>query len=91
VDVERPGIHILGHWNYKDGVVKNIYVVSSAEKVELLVNGKSKGFGEQTSRFLFTFRNIAWEKGNITAVGYDATGKKVVYGKNMRQRGSPLL
>jgi len=43
VDVERPGIHILGHWNYKDGVVKNIYVVSSAEKVELLVNGKSKG------------------------------------------------
>lgn len=77
VDVEKPRTHIIGHWNYKDGVKKNIYVVSSLEKVELFINGKSQGFGEQSSRFLFTFKNVAWQSGEIKAVSYDATGKTV--------------
>ena len=47
VNTEKPGIHILGHWNYASGVVKNIYVVSSADKVELFINDKSVGMGEQ--------------------------------------------
>src|SRR2546423_14317007 len=54
VDVERPRTHIIGHWNYAPGTKKNIYVVSSAEKVELFINGASRGFGAQSSRFLFT-------------------------------------
>jgi beta-galactosidase len=77
VDVEKPGIHIIGHWNYKDGVKKDIYVISSAEKVELRINGKSMGFGEQSNRFLYTFKNIAWKPGTIAAVGYDAANKKI--------------
>ncbi len=56
---------------------KNIYVVSSAEKVELFINGVSKGFGTQSSRFLYTFKDIEWQSGEIKAVGYDATGKTV--------------
>lgn len=32
VDIENPRIHIVGHWNYKEDVVKPVYVVSSAEK-----------------------------------------------------------
>src|SRR5437764_8924747 len=54
VDVEKPRTHIIGHWNYAPGTKKNVYVVSSAEKVELFVNGRSKGFGLRTSNFLFT-------------------------------------
>ena len=77
VDVEKPRIHIVGHWNYKPGVKKNVYVVSSVEKVELFLNGKSLGFGEQSSRFLYTFKNIEWQSGEIKAVGYDANGKKI--------------
>ena len=77
VDVERPRIHIIGHWNYASGTKKNVYIVSSAEKVELLVNGASLGFGEQTSRFLYTFKDVAWQSGTISAVGYDASGLKV--------------
>ena len=77
VDVEKPRIHIVGHWNYANGTGKNVYVVSSAEKVELFLNGKSLGFGEQSSRFLFTFKNVAWQAGAIRAVGYDASGKKI--------------
>lgn len=77
VDVERPRTHIIGHWNYAEGVKKNVYVVSSAEKVELFLNGKSLGFGEQRSRFLFTFKNVAWQAGEIKALGYDANGRKI--------------
>ncbi len=76
VDNEKSGIHILGHWNYAPGIVKNIYVVSSCEKVELFVNGQSAGFGEKSSHFLFTFKNIAWEPGTIRAIGFDADGKQ---------------
>ena len=57
-------------------ITKNIYVVSSADKVELLINGKSQGFGTQSSRFLFTFKDIAWQPGTIRAIGYDAAGRR---------------
>jgi beta-galactosidase len=77
VDVEKPDAHILGHWNYAPGTVKDIEVVSSAESVELFLNGKSLGRGEQSSRFLFTFHKIAWEPGTLLARGYDALGKTV--------------
>jgi hypothetical protein len=77
VDVEQPSAYIIGHWNYSAGVKKHVYVVSSADKVELLVNGKSKGFGEQSSRFLFTFKNVDWQPGEIKAVGYDTSGRKL--------------
>jgi hypothetical protein len=77
VDVEKPRTHIIGHWNYKPGVKKPIYVVSSGDKVELFVNGKSLGFGEQSSQFLFTFQDVEWQFGEIKAVSYDLSGKLV--------------
>ena len=73
----KPGIHIIGHWNYDAKVVKPIHVVSSADKVELFVNGQSKGFGEQSSHFLYTWKDIQFQPGEIQAVGYDAIGKKL--------------
>lgn len=77
VDVEKPRIHIIGHWNYTPEVKKDIYVISSADKVELKVNGKSLGFGIQSHRFLFTFREVQWQTGVISAVGYDKSGKQL--------------
>jgi len=77
VDVEHPHIHIIGHWNYRPGVKKNVYVASSAEKVELFLNGVSKGFGEQSYRFLYTFKDREWQAGTLKAVGYDARGNKL--------------
>ncbi|MFV0606232.1 MAG: glycoside hydrolase family 2 protein [Niabella sp.] len=74
---ESYRIHVIGHWNYKPGVTKNMYVISSAEKVELILNGKSLGFGEKSDGFIFTFKNIAWQPGVLTAIGFDAKGKKV--------------
>lgn len=77
---EKQSLHIVGHWNYAPGVKKDIYVISSSEKVELKVNGKSLGFGEKSEGFLFHFKNVAWEPGAISAIGYDAEDKPVCSG-----------
>lgn len=76
VDTEKPRIHIVGHWNYKDGVAKPVYVVSSAEKVELFLNGQSLGNGERDYHFLYTFKEVAFAPGKLEAVGYDEDGKE---------------
>jgi beta-galactosidase len=78
VDTERPRIHIIGHWNYAPATKKDVYVVSSADKVQLFLNGQPLGQGEQSSRFLYTFKNIEWQPGSLRAVGYDASGRAVV-------------
>jgi beta-galactosidase len=97
VDVERPRTHILGHWNYAAGVRKNIYVVSSGQKVELFVNGVSQGTGEQTSRFLFTFKDVAWQPGVLRAVAFNSSGRteseaiKRTAGKPVAIRLSPQV
>lgn len=88
VDPEPDGIHIVGHWNYAPGTKKNVYVVSTSERVELFVNGTSQGFGEQTYRFLYTFEDVAWEPGVVKAVGYDARGNKLCEAQK-RTAGAP--
>lgn len=77
VDTETPKAHILGHWNYEPDVVKDITVISTADEVELFVNGKSLGKGEQSKRFLFTFKDVQFKDGAIKAVGYSKAGKEV--------------
>lgn len=89
VDIEKPRIHIIGHWNYAKGVTKNIYVVSGADKVKLFINGKSAGYGEQTSRFLYTFKNVQWQPGTISAIGYDRKGNKLCE-TNHETAGEPV-
>lgn len=76
VDTEEPRTHIIGHWNYDTSIQKPIYVVSNAEKVELLLNGRSLGWGRQEYRFLYTFDNVKFEEGTLEAVGYDAAGSE---------------
>lgn len=67
---DQPRVHIIGHWSYPAGVKKDVYVVSNAPRVELLVNGKSVGPATVTHSFLFTFKDVAFEPGEIKAVAY---------------------
>lgn len=76
VDIENPRIHIVGHWNYNDAVVKPVYVVANTEKVELLLNGKSLGYGLREYNFLYTFDKVAFKPGKLEAVGYDENGNE---------------
>lgn len=75
VDIEKQQTYIIGHWNYNPGTVKNVYVVSTAPRVELFLNGKSLGYGECSSSFLYTFKNVAYQYGELKAVGMDEQGK----------------
>lgn len=75
VDTEKHGLHIIGHWNYASDVVKPIHVVSTADQVELFLNGESLGKGRQSARFLFSFDDVRWIPGTLRAIGYDQDGK----------------
>ena len=76
VEIENPRIHIVGHWNYNDTVVKPVYVVANTEKVELFLNGESLGYGLREYNFLYTFDKVAFKPGKLEAVGYDENGKE---------------
>ena len=77
VDPETPAAHILGHWNYLEGVVKDVFVVANTDSVELLLNGRSLGTGTVSHHFLHAFRDVRWEPGRIEAVGRDAADREV--------------
>jgi beta-galactosidase len=89
VDAKKAGIHLIGHWNYKAGVKKNVYVVASGDKVELILNNKSLGFGEKSNGFLFTFRNITFQPGTIKAISYSSVGKKLAE-TQLKTAGKPV-
>lgn len=74
-DLQHHATHIIGHWNYDEGVRKDVYVVSTSPIVELRVNGKAIGRSEKPEyTFLHTFHNVAWQPGEILAIGYAADG-----------------
>ena len=70
VSPENDRTHIIGHWNYEKDVVKPVYVVSTADEVELFVNGKSQGMGRRSFQWLFTWDSVRYEPGVIEAKGY---------------------
>ncbi len=88
VNPDKTGIHIVGHWNYYPGVKKDIYVVAAADIVELKVNNVSQGFGTKSDGFLFTFKNIAWKPGTISATGY--TNNVAVSNTSIKTAGAPV-
>ncbi len=78
VDVQHSASHIIGHWNYQSGTVKDVYVVSTSPVVELYVNGSLVGRSDSVQNsFIHTFRNVKWESGEVRAVSYSADGRTV--------------
>ena len=77
VEPEMPKTYIIGHWNYDASVVKPVYVVSTADAVELFLNGRSLGKGKQRYRYLFTFENVPFEPGTLEAVASDGSRYKL--------------
>ena len=73
VEPEEAKTYIVGHWNYPAHTVKPVYVVSTADSVELFLNGKSLGKGKQSYRYLFSFDNVGFEPGTLEAVGSDGS------------------
>lgn len=81
-------VHIIGHWTYPAGTKKNVYVAANADEVELLLNGKSLGRGTKSDNYLFTFRNVQWEPGELKAVAYESS--RAVATNSLRTAGAPV-
>jgi beta-galactosidase len=92
---DEPIVHLIGHWNYPAGTVKAMYAVAQADAVELFVNGRSLGRGERSLNTLFTWKNVAYEPGEIRVVGYRdgksiATQTKQTAGEPAALRLTPI-
>ena len=70
VSPEKERTHIIGHWNYSSEQTKPVYVVSTADEVELILNGKSLGKGERSFQWLFTWPSVKFEPGTLVAKGF---------------------
>ena len=93
VDIEKPDLHIVGHWNYESGdstgarVRKPIYVVSNTEEVVLTLNGKEIPMHGPSYGFLFTSDTVAFEAGTVSAIGKN--GGKEVCRASIETAGKP--
>lgn len=70
---DEPIIHIIPHWNFNSGDTVRVMTVTNCEEAELFLNGKS--LGRQKSDVCKPCEwNVAFEKGSLTAKGYDCSG-----------------
>ncbi len=98
---DKPDIHLIGHWNFTKGTVKDIHVAGDCDEVALFLNGREigrhpadkkvvggsisgpaatptadSGAGKARSSdhrrhpMLFTFKDVTFAPGSLTAVGY---------------------
>ena len=78
---DEPDVYLVGHWNYPAGTIKDVYATSNAFSVKLIVtdtDGKATEYtGTKSNGYLFTFKNVAYTPGTITAIAYDKTGNQV--------------
>ena len=71
VEPEHQQTYIIGHWNYPAGTTKNIYVVSTADDVELFVNGRSLGRGKQSYPLeIYAGKQLIWSGETARSLGY---------------------
>ncbi len=77
VSPEHERTYIIGHWNYEPATVKPVYVVSTADEVELFVNGRSLGKGERSFQWLHTFKDVKFEAGTLEARGSDGSSYRI--------------
>ncbi|MGB5418364.1 MAG: sugar-binding domain-containing protein [Algibacter sp.] len=78
----EPQVHIVGHWNYTEGTKKDIFVISNTAGVKLYVNGKVIGENNTPKDgYVYQFKNVSWEAGEIKAEGYINNELKVTQTK----------
>jgi len=84
----KPVLHILPHWNWKQGKSVEVWVYyNSADEVELYLNGKSLGKKSKQGDDLHVFWNVAFEPGTLKAVSRK-NGKEVLV-REVKTAGDP--
>lgn len=71
---ESPVIHIFPYWDFNEGQIIDVMVCTNAPKMELFLNGVSRGIQNidlRNRKELVYKYQIPYAKGKITAVAYD--------------------
>ena len=80
---EKDILHILPHWHWNSGDIVQVHIFTSCSEVELFLNGKSLGKRKKELISRLVWENISFEKGTLTAVGYDENGKETIRSTNI--------
>ncbi len=77
---KAPMVHVFPYWDFSPGQMVDVRVCSNAPKVELFVNGVSRGTYEidhKNGKQLLGHWKVAYVPGEITAVAYDENGTEI--------------
>jgi beta-galactosidase len=74
---KKDVLHILPHWNWKEGDTVDIWAYSNAEEVELFLNDKSLGVKKKQGDDLHLIWKVPFAPGTLKAVSRTA-GKEIL-------------
>ncbi len=75
-----PMVHIFPYWDFSSGQTVDVRICSNAPRVELFVNGESKGdyaIDHENGKQLLGHWQVPYVPGEITAVAYDENGAEI--------------
>ena len=64
----KPVLHLLPHWNWKQGEMVDVWAYFNGDEVELFLNGKSLGTKRKTGDDLHVSWRVPFEPGVLKAV-----------------------
>ena len=85
---DGPVLHLLPHWNWKEGQDVDVWAYTNCNEVELFLNKKSMG-RLATPKYSHVSWNVKYEPGTLMAIGYD--GGKEVIADSVVTTGSPAV
>ncbi len=68
---DKPVLHLLPHWDWKEGDSIDVWAYSNCDEVELFLNNKTLG-RKRTPEYSHLSWNVKYEPGTLVAVGYKA-------------------
>jgi beta-galactosidase len=84
---KTPVLHILPHWNWKQGEPVDVWVYFNSDEVELFLNGKSLGTKRKTGDELHVMWRVPFEPGILKAIS--RTKGTIVKTEEVRTAGKP--
>ncbi len=84
---QKPVLHILPHWNWKEGQTVDVWAYTNCGEVELLLNDHSLGTKKKVGDDLHIAWRVPFTPGVLKAVG--RSSGKVILTKEIKTAGSP--
>lgn len=75
---DKDVLHIFPHWNWEKGTVRDMYVFSNCDEVELAVNGRSLGRKHMEQDGFLKWEQVVFEPGELTGTGFRRQDGKLV-------------